>query len=164
MVKMITHYVFSFGVVAIMLAPLLHSWWLVFPALVVALFTNVAIDLFGHEGEIVPRRTALTHSIVYAPVWGVGVGAAFGLIMYILTRGHTPIAPISVGVLGGVISSLSHLFGDSLTQGGIYVPTDRRKNVRWRLASYKYNNPMLNLGLIALGLGLLYLANLIIGE
>ena len=161
MVKMITHFLFSFGVVAIALAPFLHSWWLIFPATIVALFTNLAIDLFGHEGG---SRTPLTHSIVYAPVWGIGLGAVFGFIMYIQTRGQMPIAMFSAWILCGVISSLCHLFSDSLTQGGIYVPTEHKKNARWRIASYKYNNPMLNLGLIALGLALLYLANLIIGD
>jgi len=160
MVRMITHLFFSFGVVAIALAPL-HSWWLILPAAIVVFFTNFVIDLFGHEGGSRPRRTPLTHSIVYAPAWGIAVGVVFGFIMYIMTRGQMPIAMFSVLILCGVISSLSHLFSDSLTEGGIYVSTEHNENTRWRLASYKYDNSMLNLGLIALGLGLLYLAYLI---
>jgi hypothetical protein len=158
MVKMITHHIFSFGVVAIALMPFLHAWLLIFPAMIVAFFTNFAIDTLGHEGGSRPRRTPLTHSIVYAPVWGVGVGVVFGFIMEIMTRSEMPVAMFGVWILSGVISSLCHLFSDSLTEGGIYVSTEHSKNARWRLASYKYNDPMLNLGLIALGLGLLYLA------
>lgn len=165
MVKMITHYIFSFGVVAIALAPFLHSWIWIFPALVAALFTNVAIDSFGHEAGSVPRRTASTHSVVYAPVWGVAVGAVSGFIIITpsIMHGDAPISVIGLGILGGIISSLSHLFGDSLTQSGIFVPTEHKTNARWQLASYEYNNPGLNLGLIALGLGLLYLANSFMG-
>jgi hypothetical protein len=113
------------------------------------------------------------------------VGAVTGLGLGILLAAIT-LNPILVlaGVVAGVISSFAHLFGDSLCEGGIYVPnarnstwtcvycgrhlreydkycdscsqqTDNRKSSgslwkRWRLAHYNYNNPWLNLGLIAL--------------
>ena len=142
--KLITHIIFSFMLVYLISILLGYSYLDSFKlALMLSITINYVIDAFGHEeyrGHI--RRSKVTHSISSSSLLGVFIGLAIAYFMnYSLV----------LGVLSGLATSLSHLFLDSLTMGGIYIC-----GKRYRLASYRYDNPVLNIGFIIISIILLY--------
>jgi hypothetical protein len=107
------------------------------------------------------KRSPLTHSIITAPLWGIviglGLGTIFLPIFFLISNsigsglplcGNTPnticqlLGRLSVvvfvalvgsasSVWGGLIASSTHLLLDSLTDGGVFVP-ENRKHIPWR--------------------------------
>jgi hypothetical protein len=67
-----------------------------------------------------------THSILTAPLWGVGSGITTGILTgACFTVLNVPVQfgtqeTILFGIVGGLTASVCHLFGDSLTMGGIF--------------------------------------------
>jgi hypothetical protein len=173
-VKLVTHYTFSIGLIVLIASIFLYPGvrksddfitviWLGY-------FVNLFVDRIGHRlqltkyGEI-PVRTALSHSVTTAPVWGFLVGAVSGVGVYIgsvyVRSFFSSLNGVSVPVLigfgvwsgaMGVIVAYSHLFADSLTMAGIFV-----RGHRWALAHLRYDNPLLNIGFIGLGVLMFYI-------
>ncbi len=127
--KLYAHYLFTFGILSLFIREpvgLLIALWL-------SLSVNRLID-YGHVlRNGVPSRSWTTHDVFTAPVWGLAVGI---LTFYGLR--YISIA-LPVVILMGVVSALSHLLLDSLTEGGVFV-LGRRK----ALAHYRYNSLWLN--------------------
>ncbi len=143
--KLITHIIFSFMLVYLISISLGYSYLdsgglAVFSSIII----NYVIDAFGHEkfhGHI--RRSKITHSLSTSSLLGISIGL---VIAYFIK------CDLVLGVLSGLTTSLSHLFLDSLTMGGIYIC-----GKRYRIASYRYDNPVLNGGFIVFSIVLLYL-------
>lgn len=144
--KALTHYVFSTGSAFYVLSALGQrsaAWFLL--ALWLSLSVNFLIDLMGHglrPGR--PKRSLLTHSVATAPLWGAFIGASSAAL-------YSPSAAIQLALWGafGSFVAFTHLFLDSLTEGGVYL-------IRHRIAiaHFRYNNVLLNGGFLALGLAL----------
>jgi hypothetical protein len=149
MVKMVTHHVLSLGVTFFVLSLLHSSLFVMLPAFVAAYIADLVIDAVGHSNSGVPRRTWITHTPYTSPLSGGIVGLIVGLLA-------NSVLPISVGwcVLAGVIASLCHLAADLPTQAGIFLTPHRRI----AFGHFRYNNMLLNFGLILLGVGLFYAA------
>jgi len=115
MARLDTHYALSLGVTAMILKisiPTLLGF-------VAAVGTDWVIDTFGHTwGRHWFRRTPLTHSIITAPFVGLGVGLLIGVLFQ-----FAHIFAIGQAVVGGLVASGCHLFLDSLTEGGIFIPS-----------------------------------------
>ena len=82
-------------------------------AMLLSVVINYVIDVFGYEefhGHI--RRSKDTHSLSTSSILGVFIGLA---VTYFMNYS------LVLGVLSGLTTSLSHLFLDSLTMGGIYM-------------------------------------------
>ncbi len=144
--KLITHIIFSFTLVYLISiysgSSYLDSMWL---AVSSSIAINYVIDVFGHthskKGSII--RSKATHSLSTASIIGIVIGLAIAYFMNY---------DLVLGVLSGLATSLSHLFLDSLTMSGIYICGRRH-----RIASYRYDNPVLNSGFIVSSIFLLYL-------
>ncbi|MDA4115692.1 MAG: DUF1286 domain-containing protein [Thaumarchaeota archaeon] len=152
-----THNLFSVGLILYVVSyfgyPLLITVLLM---VVATVFTNFLIDKVGHtRREGVPRRTWVTHSVVTAPLWGAAAWALTIIVPAALV-GVFPPGPVLVALFAGLgaFAGWSHLFLDSLTEGGVFAPGGKR----WALAHFSYDNRSLNLGLSALGLTLLLVA------
>ena len=143
--KLITHIAFSFMLVYLISILLGYSHLdSIGLAVLSSTIINYVIDAFGHEefhGHI--RRSKVTHSLSTSSLLGAIIG---------LTIAYFIKCNIVLGVLSGLTTSLSHLFLDSLTMGGIYIC-----GKRYRIASYRYNNPILNSSFVILSIFLLYL-------
>jgi len=140
-VKLITHYVFTVGLLAWMLPGylgILLSVWLAFSV-------NRLID-FGHTSKkSYPARSWITHDLFTVPFWGLAVGF---LTYYVLQYAKTEVPLV---ISAGVVSAISHLFLDSITESGIFVAGKRRA-----LAHFSYNNALVNVIFITAGLFLLF--------
>lgn len=116
-------------------------------AIWLSIAVNAVIDLLGHSRSEKPVRTMLTHSVFTAPVWGGAIGVASILVP--LTVLNLPLewdlTLLSLGL--GVLVAITHLVLDVFTQNGIYY--GRR---RIALTHLSYNNAILNLVFVALGL------------
>jgi hypothetical protein len=149
--KAVTHYVFSIGVCAYVASYLLgFSILLLLLVLWLSFATNALID-FGHSMRgSTPIRSWVTHSIYTAPVWGGLVGVVSIVVPgYLLNQ--PPNAMLVLSALGlGVLTALTHLLLDSLTEAGVY--NGRR---RVALAHVSYDNWILNGAFIAVGILLL---------
>jgi len=125
-------------------------------AAVATVFTNAIIDELGHTTtDGVPRRKFLTHSIITAPFWGAAVWALV-LIVPAASLGLFPPDPVLLWFFTslGVLAAWSHLLLDSLTEGGVFAFSSRRR----ALAHLAYDNWPLNLGFSLLGVVLLFAA------
>ena len=127
--KLIAHYIFSLGVLALMgqgALGLLLALWLSFSV-------NRLIDL-GHtrRGNYI-SRSWVTHDLYTAPFWGAGVG----LLTYFALLYARVVAPVAVAM--GVVSALSHLLLDAVTESGIFVAKKRKA-----IAHFSYSDPRLN--------------------
>jgi len=135
--KLITHYIFTAGLLVWMLPGYLGfllSVWLAFSV-------NRLID-FGHTHKHgFSSRSWVTHDLFTAPLWGLAVGF---LTYYALQYANVE---ISLVILAGLVSALSHLFLDSVTESGIFVSGKRKA-----LAHFSYNNPFINAVFIVAGL------------
>lgn len=178
--RLVTHYVFTFAA-TLLLTPLLAgimrgdvggeaartafaavSLWL-------SLSVNYVIDRAGHTRRVVggrggiPVRDWRTHSVYTAPIWGVLLGLSTALLYLYAQYGFNPFSgswPAGrLGVFGvfgllGAYASYTHLFLDSLTEGGVYT----RRHRRVALAHFRYNNPALNFAVILVSLFAAYYA------
>jgi len=105
------------------------------------------MDHAGHERKgLTIRRTWVTHSIFTASALGVFLGI---LLAFGFQYANLPFS-FFIFALQGLISALSHLFLDAITEGGIFIFTKR-----FALAHFKYDNPFLNTGFALLGIFLL---------
>ena len=147
--KETTHYLFSIGLSFCVLS-MLHS--LDMGSLIMAVWlcfsVNSIIDLLGHVSRKgVPTRSWFTHSVFTAPIWG-GLIGVFTLEAISKTLGLTPaVAVIGLWTVTGAIIAYGHLLLDSMTGAGVYFT--RR---RIALAHFSYDNGLLNLGFILVGL------------
>ncbi|MEM3358803.1 MAG: DUF1286 domain-containing protein [Metallosphaera sp.] len=145
--KLVAHYVFTTGVLALLSSPILGFYEAVTISFFISWTGNTLIDRLGHElkgGYI--RRTPRTHTLFRSLFWGVLPSIPLFIIF---------LNPLYL-VMGG-ISGPSHLLLDVFTEKGIY----RKKNGRWirfALAHFSYNNPLVNGLAILIGGGLIYLA------
>ena len=155
--KLITHNIFSIGLVLYVASYLTYlSVFTVILAVPATILTNFLIDKVGHDGAGgVPRRTWVTHSVVTAPLWG-GLAWALTLIVPAALFGVFPpnLSRLGFFLALGVLSGWSHLFLDSLTEGGVYG-FDRRRRA---LGHLPYDNRAMNLGCSALGFTLFFVA------
>src|SRR5207244_7667940 len=129
-----------------------HAGFSLFSSVLLAVWLSFAvnwvIDALGHTmrgGR--PVRTFITHSVLLAPIWGGVIGyTSFVLVNEALQLPSGWVLAIFSALLG-VLIALSHLFLDSLTEGGVY----------WRLhrvalGHARHNNPTLNAVFLLLGL------------
>ncbi|MGC8773339.1 MAG: DUF1286 domain-containing protein [Conexivisphaera sp.] len=156
--RLATHYIFTIGLLAMAVRPILPIAGALLVAAWLGLTTNWFIDHMGHEMRNgIPRRKAGTHSIPGA----IAVGVVFGVVPVILTAllgtpsAGIPLPPVPLLALLmaalGALAGLSHLLLDALTEGGIYY-----HGSRWALAHWRYDNVGANalfalLGLLMLG-------------
>jgi hypothetical protein len=136
-------------------------------ALWLSIAVNFIIDRVGHNRlnfggrRGIPVRAWRTHSIYTAPLWGalIGVGTvivaalvqANSHLNVLIDRELHPNLLLSYGLLGMYVS-YTHLFLDSLTEGGVY--TKRHKRIA--IAHFKYNNAAINFATILASLGIVY--------
>jgi hypothetical protein len=144
-VKALTHDIFSTGV-ALYVFPIAYQMGhlpLVTDLLLVvwlAFATNKVIDVVGHKSRGgYSIRSFWTHSIFTAPIWGITI-VAVSLYLLDIIAGQAMTASQALFAAGiGVILAYSHLFLDSLTEGGVFF---------WRrrlaLAHFRNNNQVLN--------------------
>jgi len=106
-----------------------------------AVSVNFAIDALGHSrrarGAV---RSWITHSIFTGPLWGVSLG----LLTMVLVGSALRLTPgddiLELSGVLGALAGLSHLFLDSLTEGGVFLW--RRKRIA--LAHIGNGNILLN--------------------
>lgn len=172
-------------------APFFAKFLLWLSLLAASAMVNRAMDRCGHrwvvrrDGVWIPRRSAKTHSLRGAIILGFLLLQPFAALMdatmiYGLSA-HTPAhaqpafeivvlwasaASIAVGCTGMLVA-LSHLFLDSLTEGGIYRRNKPKREGaenhplrrRWALAHYPYDSCRLNGFFALLGLALALIAS-----
>ena len=152
-----THNLFSVGLILYVVSYFGYPLLITVSLMVVAtVFTNFLIDKVGHtRRDGFPRRTWVTHSVVTAPLWGAAAWALTIIVPAALVGVFPPgLVLLALFSALGALAGWSHLFLDSLTEGGVFAPGGRR----WALAHFSYDNRSLNLGLSALGLTLLLVA------
>ena len=163
-----THDIFTAGVLS-----LAGSFFIKNPvfnistAFILSLVGNHAIDMLGHEKqiierpaktqgffkrkkeiEILPVRTYRTHSFLRGTVYGF----VPALILYIFFRhvknmGNTALPypdTLNFILIQGLLVGPAHLFLDSLTEGGIFVKRNGSWR-RWSIVNFKYDNFFANL-------------------
>ncbi|MGC8558584.1 MAG: DUF1286 domain-containing protein [Nitrososphaeria archaeon] len=140
--KLITHYAFAVGLLA-----LAFPHQLLF-AVLLGIAVNFIIDLGHASANGLPRRSYLTHSVFTAPLIGFAVGAITAYLG--LSAGIS--LNLAVVSLMGVLSALAHLLLDSITEGGIFIFRNR-----FALAHFKYNNAVLNIFFLLIGIGMFFL-------
>ena len=114
-----------------------------------AVFVNFAIDVLGHSRRARgPVRSWITHSVFTAPLWGVGLA----LLTVVFVGGALRLTPgadiLELSGMLGALAGISHLFLDSLTEGGVFLW--RRKRIA--LAHFGNGNILLNSALSFLGI------------
>jgi hypothetical protein len=138
MTLMRTHNMVNLGAVAALVGVGMNQpFILVTTAQLAAILTDKVIDLAGHArstnrpGRM--RRTPVTHSIVTAPAWALGVALLVTYATDLLLRTgrtftHTlPFLTFPEDVAMSIIfacllAAATHLLLDSMTESGIYVP------------------------------------------
>lgn len=163
--KLITHYIFSIGLVAFVVAKFLPSPAAATTATLVgfglAFIVNFVVDTLGHRRKFVdtpqgyqkvPARTRLTHSIFTAPIWGAFIG--WGLLGVLLNE-TMPIVIWAAEI--GVIVAAGHLLLDSFTMAGVYSFKNRIAIAHWQYNSLLGNGLFMLIGvtLIALSRGVI---------
>ncbi len=158
--KLITHYIFSIGLVAFVVARFLPSpIGLSIATLIglgLAIIVNFVIDVLGHRRKVVdtpqgyrnvPARTRLTHSIFTAPIWGAVMG--WGLLG-VLLNGSQPAIIWAVEL--GVIIAAGHLLLDSFTMAGVYSFRKRIAIAHWKYNSFLGNGLFIMIGVVLIWL------------
>ncbi|WP_188596016.1 DUF1286 domain-containing protein [Thermocladium modestius] len=156
--KLLTHYVFSTGLLALAAT----SMGAAFPsALFISLITSVMgnsiIDGLGHEerGGYV-RRTPLTHTVPRSIAWGAVPGIIISLLLAYGSQWRvTPLAVIVL--LSNLLLGPSHMFLDAFTERGIYVKR-RGRWVRFAIAHISYGNSLANGAAMIVGSLMLFAA------
>jgi hypothetical protein len=114
-----------------------------------AVFVNFAIDAVGHSRQARgPVRSWITHSVFTAPLWGLSLA----LLTVVFVSGALQLTPgddilVLSGMLGA-LTGISHLFLDSLTEGGVFLW--RKKRIA--LAHIGNGNILLNSAFSFLGI------------
>lgn len=170
--KLNTHYVFSAGLISLVLT-LFFGKIPFFDILIMSFFIsfigNNLIDRIGHEwvmtkyGEI-PKRTPLTHTIPRSIIWGLLTVMPFIVLILLFHYDYIKI-PMQFNymqfllplIISGIIVGPSHMLLDIFTEAGIYV----KKNGKWErvaLAHLRFNDPLGNGFAMAIGLLMLFIA------
>ncbi len=106
------------------------------PLWIVAVWTDGAIDGFGHrrvwsqsQNKSIPVRTARTHSVLTAPVVGVIVGLAAGMLFEFVMSFLGFSFPVfwQWTVLAGLLASCCHLVADLPTHAGVFGITGKQR-------------------------------------
>lgn len=153
--RFLTHNLFSAGlsfyfVSRFGLSPLLELLVVVWLSLAI----NWVIDIVGHrKAGGIHVRTFVTHSIFTAPLWGGLVGVATIVVPNRVLNIDVGSTVTLLTITTGVMIAYLHLFLDSLTEGGVYL--GRR---RIAIAHFSYNNPLINLGFMIIGVILLIIS------
>lgn len=144
--KMLTHIVFSAGLLASFLSLSVGAPGNFALGIVLSLLVNYVIDELGHDNrDGMSVRSSLTHSVFTAPMWGAGAA-------YVLWLSGSALGLVGPGfewliMVSGVLSAYSHLLLDSITEGGVYFLTKRIA-----IAHFSHSNPALNAVFVAVGL------------
>lgn len=157
--KAVTHNFFSAGLM-LFFASLFGPLGLATAGLAVlsTILTNAVIDEVGHSRtEDVLRRTWATHSVLTAPFWGAAVWALLLQVTAYLLGVTPPRLFVAFFASQGAVAGWSHLFLESLTEGGVFVFSFRRHAI----AHFSYNNQLLSLGFCALGVALTFAAAMV---
>jgi hypothetical protein len=155
MTQMRTHNMANIGAVAVIVGGMMNQSLLVTTiAQLAAILTDKVIDRIGHSPSErhpgIMKRTPITHSIITAPVWAIGLGL-------IVRYGIDTLRNISLGcasttytslpnhfyciavppatllayipqditspiIVASILAAVTHLFLDSITEAGIYFP------------------------------------------
>lgn len=156
--KLITHYVFSAGLLTLSLTlvrnPFPESLFL---ALLMSVAGNLIIDGLGHEerrGYV--RRTPLTHTIPRSIFWGALPGAAIIILLYYLSGRVMELIYVEV-MMGSLLMGPSHMILDIFTERGVFVKR-RGRWVRLALAHFSYNDVLINGVAMIMGLLMIFTA------
>jgi hypothetical protein len=154
--KALTHNLFSIGVGIYLLFRIVPAPSPLYVLLVVwsAFATNGLIDVLGHiKRGGMSVRAFWTHSIFFAPLWGIAVSVASLYVLDAVTGPEmTALQAVFAAGLGAVLA-YSHLLLDALTEGGVFFA--RR---RIALAHLRNNNRVLNTAFAGLGVVLVLAA------
>ncbi|ACP36069.1 Protein of unknown function DUF1286 [Sulfolobus islandicus L.S.2.15] len=153
--KLVTHYVFSAGLLTLLSSFFLNFYTAFFLSSIIAVIGNSLIDKLGHREiqtrrGLIPVRTPLTHTVPRSVLWGW----IPSLLLIPLTGYYHETIIISLIAL---LNGPSHMLLDVFTERGIYV----KKDGRWRrvaLAHFRYDNPAVNGLAILLGVMMLFAA------
>jgi len=156
--KLLTHYVFSMGLLTLLLAlgrnPFPESLFL---ALIMSVTGNLIIDGLGHEerrGYV--RRTPLTHTIPRSIFWGALPGIAIIILLYYLSGRMIELIYVEI-ILSSLLMGPSHMILDIFTERGIFVKR-RGRWVRLALAHFSYNDVLVNGAAMIMGLLMIFTA------
>lgn len=156
--KLLTHYVFSMGLLTLLLAlgrnPFPESLFL---ALIMSVTGNLIIDGLGHEerrGYV--RRTPLTHTIPRSIFWGELPGIAIIILLYYLSGRVIELIYVEI-ILSSLLMGPSHMILDIFTERGIFVKR-RGRWVRLALAHFSYNDVLVNGAAMIIGLLMIFTA------
>ncbi|BAB66941.1 hypothetical protein STK_18500 [Sulfurisphaera tokodaii str. 7] len=143
--KLRTHYVFSLGVISLVLVFLSNNFFVsFFVAAYSSILGNSLIDKIGHRELLtgrgyIPVRSPLTHTYPRSVLWGLLPTIPLIFLIHYM-YGYYALIEVLVS---GVIVGPTHMFLDMFTEAGVYV----KKRGRWRrfaLAHYRYDNPAVN--------------------
>ncbi|ACP35712.1 Protein of unknown function DUF1286 [Sulfolobus islandicus L.S.2.15] len=158
--KLVTHYVFSTGLLTLLSSFFLSFYTAFFFSSVIAVLGNTLIDRLGHKEiqtrrGLIPVRTPLTHTLPRSVVWGFIPALGLSLLFYYAY--HYLSEELLLLVLVSLLNGPSHMLLDAFTERGIYV----KRNGKWRrvaLAHFSYDNPLVNGLAILLGILMLFVA------
>ncbi|BCU68612.1 hypothetical protein HS7_20490 [Sulfolobales archaeon HS-7] len=151
--RLVTHYVFTAGILALLLSSF-TSYYLVLAG-ILSVAGNLIIDRLGHK-EIhtrhgtIPTRTPLTHTVPRSAVWGMLPSIPFFVLGFLY-------GDIPWFLLLSIVIGPSHMILDAFTEAGIYVKKEG-KWTRFALAHYRYDNSFINGAAIFLGFVMLVLS------
>jgi len=153
-----THMITSSAVVSFILFTILDSYMLDYTliyltvglGMLLAILVDNVIDKAGHKQiftyahGVIQKRTPLTHDIASAPIIGGSIGFIYGYAFMHLFRGIYVLELLDkypiIFAIAGVLTALTHLFLDSLTEAGIFI-----LGKRFRIAGFSYDNIPLNI-------------------
>ena len=149
--KLVTHYVFSTGLLTLLSSFFLNFYTAFFLSSIIAVLGNSLIDRLGHKEiqtrrGLIPVRTPLTHTLPRSVLWGW-----LPSLILIPLNSYEVIIISLIALLNGP----SHMLLDVFTERGIYV----KRNGKWRrvaLAHFSYDNPAVNGLAILLGILMLF--------
>lgn len=146
-----THNFFNIGVLTLFGTFFTTPLFSFISAMLISSPANNIIDKYGHEKNEfdIPVRTYRTHSPIRALFWGFIPALVLFIAVYYLFKIGTPYFILIQGLLSGEL----HLFLDLPTEDGIFI---NKKKVA--LGHFAYNNPLINLAGILVGLFLIYIS------
>lgn len=154
-----THIMFSWGLSSIVAALAVNQPVLSIGATLPSSYIiNYLIDMLGHEerhGH--PVRSPRTHTIGRSLLLSLLIGMPYSLALYYVV--HLTIIQLSALATSMALVGWSHLLLDSVTEGGVFIRR-RGRWVRFSLAHFRFNNPVLNGFFTILGLAMLILSAL----
>jgi hypothetical protein len=148
--KSITHNVFSLGL-ELLAASTAHIFLpgSLLMAAWIALAVNYFIDFAGHRrrGDR-SIRSWITHSVFTAPLWGAAIGLFTVFVYTRLFQATVGFELYPFSAVLGFLAGYSHLFLDSLTEGGVFLG-------RTRIAISHFGNNGILLNSVFVGMGVL---------